>query len=288
MRDSTPESEDFFQPSPGDLPADPHESYLGPEPLSRPAGMDDTSSVYNVSPLNEPSTVAGEAGLGDGFMRKKGTNTYILRRCIGVGGFGEVWEAEQASLERLVAVKKIQDLHYIELQDDEQQRIRLEHQFRQEALITAQLDHPNIVPVYDLGLDENGRPALAMKLVRGKPWNHILFADFYDLEEEDYYAKHLPIFLDMLQAAAFAHSRGIVHRDLKPSQMLVGNYGEVLLMDWGLALFVGRVSDDKDLTPPPMNIPTVKTAHNPAGTPSLMAPEQTLETAFDRDHPTDH
>src|SRR5690606_21487394 len=104
-----------------------------------------------------------------------------------------------------------------------------DRQFQQEAVITANLEHPNIVPVYDLGVDSDGRPLLAMKLVRGTPWDLLIDADFKELVTDEYLAKHLPILLSMCQAVAFAHSRRIIHRDLKPSQVMVGEFGEVLL-----------------------------------------------------------
>lgn len=205
---------------------------------------------------------------------------YVLRRFVAQGGFGEVWESVQTSLGRVVAVKKIQDRLYERAAGKPGERETLEQSFRQEASITAQLDHPNIVPVYDLGLDELGRPMLAMKLVRGRPWNEILREDYEPLTPDRFLQKHLPILLSMARAVAFAHSRGIVHRDLKPSQVMVGEFGEVLLMDWGLAVFVGTVAPEvSEPLPPHANIPTRDTASSPGGTPSLMAPEQTLNTA---------
>ncbi|MDK2970697.1 MAG: hypothetical protein PWP23_452 [Candidatus Sumerlaeota bacterium] len=282
-------------PLPDDLPDDPRESYRrepSTEWRTRKSSTSESGSVtWGIRQVMEQETVGisfrssaapgGRLNPADLIPPQAGPcSTYILRQCVGMGGFGEVWEAVQASLGRTVAVKKIQDTHYAEIEDDEEEVLILDDQFRQEAYITAQLDHPNIVPIYDLGTDDNGHPLLAMKLVKGTPWNQLLRVDSDKLDLDDYLHKHLTILLDMAQAVAFAHSRSIVHRDLKPSQVIVGAYGEVLLMDWGLAVFVGDPEEDlKTLADLKSSIPTPITASSPGGTPCLMAPEQTQPTA---------
>ncbi|MCB2153715.1 serine/threonine protein kinase [bacterium] len=203
---------------------------------------------------------------------------FTLQRIVGTGGFGEVWEATQQSLGRTIAVKRLKDSIYQRAADTWQSR-QLEVLFRQEALTAASLEHPNIVPVHDLGLDESGRPLLAMKMVKGKPWHQMIREDF-ELSTGEFLGRHLQILIDVAQAVAFAHSRGVVHRDLKPSQVMVGEFGEVLLMDWGLALVYdkdkARQGDTNLLTTG--LAPTKENAQNPAGTPCYMAPEQTEET----------
>ncbi len=205
--------------------------------------------------------------------------SFILNDVIGEGGVGEIWSALQVSLDRVVAVKKVRgDRDYLELDPDSPQRRFIDQRFHDEAMITAHLEHPNIVPVYDFGQDIDGTPMLAMKLMRGRPWDQILREDFKELGADAFLAKHLPTFIDMMQAVAFAHSRSIVHRDLKPSQVMIGEFGEVILIDWGLAILTentaGTLSSDLDPT-----LPTPVTATSPSGTPALMAPEQTLDTA---------
>ncbi len=241
----------------------------------------DVAEGETLARLPEKSTMtfALERDLGDADKTalKPG---FILRRIVGEGGFGEVWEALQISLERIVAVKRIQFAHYRRLLSNERRTAAMDYQFQQEAMITAQLEHPNIVPVYDLGADLDGHPLLAMKMVRGRPWSEELHSDFDVLSEDEHLAKHLPILIDMMQAVAFAHSKGIVHRDLKPSQVMLGQFGEVMLMDWGLAIRVrsGGSSDENPIQRR-ISIPTPETAASPAGTPSMMAPEQTLPLA---------
>jgi len=208
------------------------------------------------------------------------TATFRLEHQIGRGGFGEVWEAVQVSLGRVVAVKRLRpDL--LEKVSSKPDRLHaLELSFHQEAVTTASLEHPNIVPIHDLGRDAAGRPVLAMKRLRGRTWEELIREDFVKLGVVEFLGKHLPILVDVSQAVAFAHSRGVIHRDLKPSQVMVGEFGEVLLLDWGLA-----VAHDPELLASHAQAfavsvaPTCESATNPAGTPAFMAPEQTEPTA---------
>jgi len=206
---------------------------------------------------------------------------YVLRFPVAVGGCGEVWEATQTSLQRVVAVKRIQDGQRRKIGENSRERSRAQNDFRIEAITTAQLDHPNIVPVYDLGMDADGWPIMAMKLVRGDPWSILIRRDFDAMPVDDFLAKHLPIFVTAMQAVAFAHSRGVIHRDLKPSQVMVGEFGEVLLMDWGLAISAARPRSGPDAAKAILfeGLPTPATATSPSGTPVFMAPEQTEDTA---------
>lgn len=202
---------------------------------------------------------------------------YRYQERIGTGGMGEVWSGVQESLGRTVAIKRIR--HDRIVRADENKRRQMKHEFRNEALAAAALEHPNIAPVYDFGLDDMGDPMLAMKLVRGRPWDGLLIEDRRALTPEDFVARHLPILISMAQAVAYAHAHGIVHRDLKPSQVMVGEFGEALLMDWGLALRLGGQEGTAEFPAAARSIsslPTPETATNPAGTPALMAPEQTV------------
>jgi len=185
---------------------------------------------------------------------------YTLIRLSGEGGFGQVWEATQTSLDRVVALKMIKE----ELRGKNYAQL-VESSFHQEAVTTARLEHPNIVPIYDLGSDSTGRPVLAMKFARGQLWTQLLSADFASMSFDDFLARHLPVLVAVAQAVAYAHSRGVIHRDIKSTQVMVGEYGEILLMDWGLALDMGVSSMHE----------APQHATNPAGTVAYMAPEQT-------------
>ncbi|MBX7245568.1 MAG: serine/threonine protein kinase [Candidatus Sumerlaeaceae bacterium] len=205
----------------------------------------------------------------------------VFRHKIGSGGFGEVWEAIQMRLARPVAVKTVRKDLCATKEDDNPRHQFIDANLRQESLTAATLDHPNIVPVYDLQNDERGFPALAMKLVRGRAWQDIITEDFPRMTPEEFLAKHIPIFICLCQAVAFAHSRGVLHRDLKPAQVMVGDYGEVLLMDWGLGIVFDKVALEQAVqTEPPESLPTLQSASNPAGTVAYMAPEQTCPNAL--------
>ncbi len=151
---------------------------------------------------------------------------------IGQGGMGTVYRGIQLDLNREVAVKVVD----VSSANDGQQLTR---RFTHEAEITANLDHPSIVPVHTIGNDAAGRCFYTMRLVRGRELKSILElanrnSDGWNL------SRAIGVMIRVCQAIAFAHTRGVVHRDLKPSNVMVGNLGEVYVLDWGLAKAVGR------------------------------------------------
>ncbi len=233
-----------------------------PSPSSRtlsvlwPPGIE----TQELTGLAAPTPAAPAAAGGD----RAG---FEVLRTLGRGGMGVVYAARQGSLEREVAVK-------VPL-DDPARQAAVEARFVSEALVTGDLDHPNIVPVHDLGRDDAGRLYMVMKLVRGTPWQRLLHPTEDDPEAVERAAglglrDHLEVLLKVADAVAFAHARGIVHRDLKPENVMVGAYGEVLVMDWGLALDVspaGRTARKAQHR---------SEARGSAGTPSYMSPELAL------------
>ncbi len=182
----------------------------------------------------------------------------VLIEEIGRGGMGVVYRARQGSLDREVAVKRLGE-------DATEATAR---RFTGEAIVTARLDHPNIVPVYDLAATPDGAPLLAMKLVGGQSWKALLHpgdaAERRDLDD------HLAILDDVCHAIAFAHSRGVVHLDLKPENVMVGAFGEVLVMDWGLAARIDAAGADGAAG---RGIREASAIAGPCGTPSYMPPE---------------
>lgn len=289
---------DEFPPPPADLPEDslasynPEHSHFIPligSPTPRPHHAEfPTESIqlsrWSISAAQDPDETHVPAQSGPLPIPTTSGPAFRMLRMVGRGGFGEVWESIQVSLDRVVAVKRLR----IDLQERQGEAPasggELERNFHQEALTTANLDHPNIVPVHDIGVDADGSPLLAMKFVRGKPWNELIAEEMAELSVVDFLAKHIPILVDVCQAVAFAHSRGVIHRDLKPSQVMVGEFGEVMLMDWGLAVVFDKdaltSATQANMQDSKMNfLPTPHSASNPAGTLSFMAPEQTAPNA---------
>ena len=147
---------------------------------------------------------------------------YALEEVLGEGGMGTVFRAQDAELDREVAVKVLRfpgNPDWVE-------------RFRQEARTIAALEHPGIVPVHDAGILPDGRAFYVMTLVRGRR----LDAHLVSLPS---LAERLRLFQRVTEPLAFAHSRGVIHRDLKPANIMVGPFGEVLVMDWGLAQVPG-------------------------------------------------
>jgi len=162
---------------------------------------------------------------------------YIVGNAVAHGGMGAILHARDLNLRRTVAMKVILP----EKETSEQHRLR----FVQEAQLTAQLEHPNIVPVHELGNDEQGKSFYTMKFVKGITLHDVLEKiKAGDAETIAVFslAHLLTIFQKVCDAVAFAHSRGVVHRDLKPENIMLGDYGEVLVMDWGLAKVVTGVN----------------------------------------------
>lgn len=149
---------------------------------------------------------------------------YHLRGLIAVGGMGRIVRAYDSMLHRDVAIKLLRS----EFADDACYLQR----FVNEALLTSQLQHPSIIPIYDLGHEEDGRPFFVMKLVEGRSLSEVLAVPPKNRLDRSHLLK---IFEQVCQTVAYAHSNGVLHLDLKPSNIMIGEFGEVHVMDWGLA-----------------------------------------------------
>ena len=157
---------------------------------------------------------------------------------IGRGAMGYVLRATDTTLKRDLAFK------VSPVPKDQLSRAELAR-FIEEAQITAQLEHPNVVPVHDIGLDPEGRAYFSMKLIRGQSLESIfdkLRAEDPETLAEFGLRRLLDVFLQACQAVEYAHARGVIHRDLKPANIMVGDFGEVLVMDWGVAKALGTPS----------------------------------------------
>lgn len=183
---------------------------------------------------------------------------YVLIEQIAHGGMGVIYRARQSQLRREIVLKK------------SHAKPGIQERFLSEAMVTASLSHPNIPPVYDLVTIKDGI-ALAMKYIDGVSWRALLHprtpeeqerASSCDLEF------HLDVLLKVCDAISYAHAKGYAHNDLKPENIMVGQFGEVFVMDWGLAL------DVRDEPHPPLDAPHCRTIDGEVfGTPSYMAPE---------------
>jgi serine/threonine-protein kinase len=193
---------------------------------------------------------------------------YELGEEVARGGMGAVLRARDAALGRELAVKVLLDRH--------RGRPEVLRRFVEEARIGGQLQHPGVVPVYDLGTLPDARPFFAMKLVEGRTLAALL------AERADPIAdlpRFLSIFEAVCQAMAYAHARGVIHRDLKPSNVMVGAFGEVQVMDWGLAKVLRADNATSDETERAIRAARLagrdeSVAGDVLGTPAYMAPEQ--------------
>ncbi|HEY3804136.1 MAG TPA: serine/threonine-protein kinase [Kofleriaceae bacterium] len=185
---------------------------------------------------------------------------YRLGAEIGRGGMGRVVEAFDTQLGRTVALKEVLP----------KGSAGVERRFAREVQITARLEHPSIVPLYDSGCTSDGRPFYVMRRVTGRPLDALLG------RAEDLPARlvYLPNLLSAFDAVGHAHRRGVVHRDLKPANILVGENGETIVIDWGLAKVVGD-EDDSFESLPPTPADSLQTQVGAVfGTPGFMPPEQ--------------
>ncbi|MFT4623984.1 MAG: sulfatase activating formylglycine-generating enzyme [Myxococcota bacterium] len=179
------------------------------------------------------------------------------------GGTGVVHRAEDRELQRVVAVK-VQHRHLVGHQ-------RAKARFEAEAVMTAGLQHPGIVAIHDRGTLPDGRLWFAMKEVRGRTLDRVVA----EVHSGGDWTLHrlLESFFQVCQTMAYAHTRGVVHRDLKPANLMIGEFGEVLVMDWGLARSLAAPEGEDDLAPVPATDGMTRDG-DVLGTRGYMAPEQ--------------
>ena len=235
----TPDAETIYSPSAGKL--------------------EGTSSSLMRARINSGLTLDGAAAgistLQDIVDSQAGDGArYVIDKELARGGMGAVLRAIDCDIRREVAIKYLLD------QTNAKNKIR----FVEEAQITGQLEHPNIVPVHEIGLDSHKRLFFSMKMVKGRSVAHILSAlrsNEPSATKEYSLSRLLNILVDVCNALAYAHSRGVVHRDLKPANVMVGDFGEVYVMDWGLAKVLDKGAAGVEMGPPmAMAIPTATLA----------------------------
>ena len=218
--------------------AQPHMTMKAKEP--RPGKPAKQTLVIKTKSLSDTKDFADD-------IQKGLDPEYELIQVLGEGGMGIVYDARQTSIDRSVALKMIKGA----AATDNKQKAK----FLAEVVVTGDLDHPNIVPIYDVGANSQGNLFYSMKKVQGTPWQKII--------GQKSLAENLDILMRTADAIGFAHARGIVHRDLKPENIMLGEFGEVLVMDWGLAHPLKGFRKSRSITD----------MASMGGTPAYMAPE---------------
>ena len=247
-------------------------------------------SEYGSDTVIEPDENTGDTKTGDvspvlEFQPDSGAGRYEISGEVARGGMGIILNAFDSNIRRDVAMKVITG--------DWQESREFIERFVREAQVQGQLEHPNICPVHELGVDKDGLIYFTMKMVHGES----LAERIKRVKEEDSAGDPkrltgvLNVFLKICDGIAFAHSRGIIHRDLKPDNIMVGDFGEVYVMDWGLGKIVGSVDDRRSglmIADPGMVQDTMKTmTGSVVGTPAYMPPEQALGQVEEMDERSD-
>ncbi|TVR15242.1 MAG: serine/threonine protein kinase [Planctomycetota bacterium] len=214
----------------------------------------DTESLLTI---NQPSTPKS------GVRIKPGETDITILERIGSGGFGDIYEIIQHDLGRRSALKVIRT---------ENNSSENSQDFLRESLISAHLDHPNILPVHSLIRMSDGRLGLIMKYIKGETWKALIERNVDKSEWLDYLDANLEVAAKVCEAMAFSHDKGIIHRDIKPANIMIGKFGEVLLMDWGCAAGYDNESDIP-------GVPHINSCTSLTGTPAYMPPEMATRKA---------
>ncbi|MFN0007473.1 MAG: SUMF1/EgtB/PvdO family nonheme iron enzyme [Planctomycetota bacterium] len=264
--------------------------------MSSPTGSPDPDSDPGLSPPIEAADSA--SGATDELLTRLASHRfeksrYSLQGEIARGGMGAILKVRDEDLRRTLAMKVILGKADARVEGSTPSvDSRMLGRFLEEAQVTGQLDHPGIAPVHELGLDSDGRVYFTMKLVKGRDLKHI-FDLVFEGKEKWNETRALSVVLKVCEAMAYAHSKGVIHRDLKPANVMVGSFGEVYVMDWGLARVLGR-KDTHDIRLRPdftTSLASVKTERREEreespdsplvtmdgdvmGTPAYMPPEQ--------------
>jgi eukaryotic-like serine/threonine-protein kinase len=223
-------------------------------------GLEQAATVASSDALAPTITPApsrpGAVHLEGGSLETEGfADRYRTGRVLGRGGMGEVRLLRDDRIGREVAMKVMRD----PVRDDVRAR------FLREARVQGQLEHPAIVPVYDLGLGPDGAPYFTMKRLRGVTLEKVIASG--ELAER----RMLAALVTVCQALEYAHTRGVLHRDLKPGNVMLGDFGETYVLDWGVARIAGTPDEEGGL---PLVSPGETAAGSILGTPGYMAPEQ--------------
>jgi serine/threonine-protein kinase len=253
--------------------------------------IDGTDAVVGANTVIEPA-LAGDsliidiAPLGAEWAPEaSGEQRLVDRGEIARGGMARIHRVFDRHVLRQVALKRVEPEHVRNAHDAAQLLL-------EEAQITGQLDHPHIVPVYDLIAAADGAPMFTMKLVRGQTLAELIKASAGPGHTPTELRRILDVFLKVCDAVAFAHSRGVIHRDLKPENVMIGSHNQVYVMDWGCALLVQRAgADGIGGGEPRVTLPPGTSRRGAPdtvlGTAAYMAPEQASGRVAEIDQRTD-
>jgi serine/threonine-protein kinase len=238
----------------------------GPEPGARPAA----SSVLAIGTTiaGAPAALSQRAFLetpsSELLFRDPEEPRYLVTEELGSGGAGRVVMARDAIIGRTVALKT--------LKDDDAGAPGLAERFINEARVTAQLEHPNVVPVYDMGTLPGGQPYYTMRVVKPQSLQDVLARE--DLRQQWTLVRLVGAFVQISRALAYAHRRGMLHRDIKPENILLGDFGEVYLADWGNAKQLGPSATEGPLHFTGAAPHVDSEPSGLSGTPGYISPEQ--------------
>jgi serine/threonine-protein kinase len=231
-------------------------SFGSVEPTARELPPTDTMRVGSMSvPLRDPAPPRDREP------------RYRLGETLGIGGVGVVLSAEDRVIGRVVALKT--------LKDGPSASEELAERFLHEARVAAQLEHPNIIPVYDIGRLPDALPYYTMRIVKRQSLQDVLTQP--DLRRQWPLVRLVGAFVQISRALAYAHRRGVIHRDIKPENILLGDEGEVYLSDWGNSRVLGTTESDAPLSMPTDHAFDWRREGSPSGlsgTPGYIAPEQ--------------
>jgi hypothetical protein len=239
----------------------------------RPSAREGLRQLRGFSRMLHGLTTTVAAPPSEGPQAPLDTSRYRFVAFLARGGMGEVWHGFDTLLARPVALKVVRKWVFADG--------GLRSRFEEEARHVGRLQHPSIVPVYDLGELPDGRPFFVMKLIQGRTLSDLLAARATPAED---LARWVGVFELVCEAVAFAHARDLIHRDLKPSNVMLGEFGEVQVMDWGLAKILATDAHPGLAQPeePPPAVARTTTGSRGSetlpgrakGTPAFVAPEQ--------------
>ncbi len=263
------------------------------ELLLEHGGLEDESESLEPPSLQPASltigtTIAGAAAPAIGkrtFVEARGVELlfrdpeeprYLVTEELGAGGAGRVVMARDGIIGRTVALKTLKD---------EATSPGVAERFVNEARVTALLEHPNVVPVYDMGTLPSGQPYYTMRVVKRQSLQDVLARD--ELRQHWTLVRLVGVFVQISRALAYAHRRGLLHRDIKPENILLGDFGEVYLADWGNAKSIGACPPEGPLRFSPSALHVESEPSGLSGTPGYISPEQIRGDRSRIDHRSD-